>query len=42
MSVSPLAFSSSRNLCDDLIDSGATEEQVTQCQNKYGVSEYSL
>lgn len=41
MSVSPLAFSASRNLCDDLLDSGSTEEQVNSCQDKYGVSDYA-
>lgn len=31
----------SRNLCDDLIDSGATAEQIKKCQDKFGVSDYA-
>jgi hypothetical protein len=31
----------SRNLCDDLIDNGASPEQIKKCQDKLGISEYA-
>jgi hypothetical protein len=30
----------SRNLCDDLVDSGSSNEQIEKCQAKFGVSDY--
>jgi hypothetical protein len=38
---STTAFSASRNLCDDLVDSGAAAESIKKCQDKFGVSEHA-
>jgi len=35
------AFSATRNLCDDLVDSGAAAESIKKCQDKFGVSEHA-
>jgi hypothetical protein len=38
---SSLGFSATKNLCDDLVDSGASAEAVKKCQDKFGISDYS-
>lgn len=36
------AQAASRNLCDDLVDSGSSSaEQIKKCQDKFGVSDYA-
>lgn len=36
------AQAATRNLCDDLIDSGSSsQEQIKRCQDKFGVSDYA-
>ena len=42
LSALSVAEASSRNLCDDLIESGnSTPEQIKRCQEKFGVSDYA-
>jgi polyhydroxyalkanoate synthesis regulator phasin len=37
------AQAASRNLCDDLVDSGTSSaEQIKKCQDKFGVSDYAI
>jgi len=34
------AFAATRNLCDDLVDSGSSSEQVQKCHDKFGKSDH--
>lgn len=43
LTILPYVQAASRNLCDDLIESGTSSaDQIKRCQDKFGVSDYAI